>query len=60
MERKTVINDKLLSILACPACEDRPPVKLKDNVLVCEKCKRAYPIRDGIPVMLVDEAEMGE
>ena len=53
-----VIDEKLLEILACPACDDRPPVKLKGEKLVCEKCRRAYPIRDGIPVMLVEEAEI--
>ena len=52
------IDEKLLEILACPACDDRPPVKLKGEKLVCEKCKRAYPIRDGIPVMLIEEAEI--
>ncbi|MBP6965729.1 MAG: Trm112 family protein [Armatimonadetes bacterium] len=52
------IDDKLLHILACPACEERPHVELKDNRLYCQKCGRAYPIRDGIPVMLVDEATM--
>ena len=52
------IDEKLLEILACPACDDRPPVKLKGEKLVCEKCKRVYPIRDGIPVMLVEEAEI--
>ena len=50
------IDEKLLEILACPACDDRPQVKLKGEKLVCEKCRRAYPIRDGIPVMLVEEA----
>ena len=53
-----MVDEKLLEILACPACDDRPPVKLKGEKLVCEKCKRAYPIRDGIPVMLVEEAEI--
>ena len=52
------IDEKLLEILACPACDDRPPVKLKGEKLVCEKCRRAYPIKDGIPVMLVEEAEI--
>jgi len=52
------IDEKLLEILACPACDDRPPVKLMGEKLVCEKCRRAYPIRDGIPVMLVEEAEI--
>ena len=49
------IDEKLLEILACPIC--KTPVSLKDNNrLVCQKCSRAYPIREGIPVMLADEA----
>ncbi|HOK55562.1 MAG TPA: Trm112 family protein [Armatimonadota bacterium] len=54
------INKKLLDILCCPACDDRPKVELSDNRLICKKCGRAYPVRDGIPVMLVDEAEITE
>ena len=54
------INNKLLDILACPACDDRPPVELKGDKLVCAKCHRAYPIRDNIPIMLVDEATIEE
>ncbi|HHX38623.1 MAG TPA: Trm112 family protein [Armatimonadetes bacterium] len=51
-----MIDEKLLSILACPACDSRPRVLLKESGLVCTECGRVYPIRDGIPVMLVDEA----
>lgn len=51
-----MIDPKLLEILACPACEDRPHVILRGETLICEKCKREYPIKDGIPIMLVDEA----
>jgi uncharacterized protein len=51
----SVIDPKLLEILACPACKS--DVVLKDeNRLVCVQCRRVYPIRDGIPVMLIDEA----
>ena len=53
------IDPKLLEILACPACDDRPPVRQEGDRLICDKCHRRYPIRDGIPVMLVDEAEVG-
>lgn len=53
-----MIDEKLLELLACPACEDRPPVRLEGNRLICDKCHRAYPIRDGIPEMLVESAEM--
>jgi len=54
------LNPKILEILACPACDDRPPVQLEEESLVCIKCRRRYPVRDGIPIMLVEEAESEE
>jgi uncharacterized protein YbaR (Trm112 family) len=45
----------LLEILACPV--DHAPVRDTGSHLVCSSCGRRYPVRDGIPVMLVDEAE---
>jgi uncharacterized protein YbaR (Trm112 family) len=53
-----VISPDLLEILACPACDARPKVKLENDRLVCSECGRRYPVRDGIPVMLVEDAEM--
>ena len=50
-----MIDPKLLEILACPVCKTE--VKLEGDRLVCLQCGRRYPIRDGIPVMLVEEAE---
>ena len=50
-----MIDKKLLEILACPACQG--DVVLKDEKIVCTKCGRKYPVKNGIPVMLVDEAE---
>lgn len=50
-----MIDKELLDILACPLC--KTPVELVGDRLVCTKCGRKYPIRDGIPVMLVEEAE---
>lgn len=52
-----MIDDELLSILACPACKTN--VKLEGERLICQNpsCGLRYPIRDGIPVMLIDEAE---
>ena len=50
-----MIDKELLDILACPACKG--DVKLSDNKIVCVKCGRRYPIKDGIPIMLVDQAE---
>ena len=52
-----MISPDLLEILACPACDSRPKVTLENDRLVCSECGRRYPIRDGIPVMLVEDAE---
>jgi uncharacterized protein YbaR (Trm112 family) len=53
-----MIDQELLEILACPAC--KAPVRLEGDRLSCTSCGRRYPIRDGIPIMLVEEAEGGE
>ncbi len=50
-----MIDPKLLAILACPSCKTE--VKEQPDRLVCVKCGRRFPIRDGIPVMLLEEAE---
>ena len=52
-----MMDKMLLDILACPACQS--DVVERGGKIVCldPKCARKYPIRDGIPVMLVDEAE---
>ena len=50
-----MISKELLEILVCPVCKES--VRLESDELVCTKCQRKYPIKDGIPVMLVDEAE---
>lgn len=52
-----MIDKELLEILACPAC--KAEVRLEEERIVCTECKRRYPIRDGIPVMLIEEAEGG-
>ena len=51
-----MIDQELLDILACPVC--KTAVRLEGDRLICSQCGRRYPIRDGIPVMLVEEAEM--
>lgn len=50
------VDPELLEILACPAC--KTPVQLVKNgtALKCSQCNRVYPIKDDIPVMLIDEA----
>jgi uncharacterized protein YbaR (Trm112 family) len=54
------ISQELLEILACPACKAKVELKDDRNALKCVECKRVYPIRDDIPVMLVDEATIEE
>ena len=49
-------NEKLLEILACPKCKGDLTFSEKKDGLVCPKCKLRYPIRESIPVMLIDEA----
>ncbi len=51
-----VIDKELLEILACPKCKHGIKLTKKKDGLLCEKCGLIYPIKDGIPVMLVEEA----
>jgi tetraacyldisaccharide 4'-kinase len=51
-----ILDKKLLEILACPICKG-PLVYRKENAeLICKADRLAYPVRDGIPVMLEEEA----
>jgi uncharacterized protein YbaR (Trm112 family) len=52
------VSQELLDILVCPL--DKTPVKLTadQRALKCPSCRRVYPIREDIPVMLVDEARI--
>lgn len=50
------IDKELLDILACPKCKGRVTLTEKKDGLVCEKCRIVYPVKDDIPVMLIDEA----
>ena len=50
-----MIDQELIDILACPAC--KADVELIANKIVCKKCGKKYPVRGGVPVMLIDEAE---
>jgi uncharacterized protein len=53
-----VISKELLEILACPLCKEEVKLTADGNGLKCVKCHRVYPIRDGIPVMLIEEAKV--
>ncbi len=51
-----MLDAKLLAILACPICKAKINYNKKYNKIICNKCKLAYPVDDGIPVMLIDQA----
>ncbi|WKZ19309.1 MAG: Trm112 family protein [Candidatus Jettenia sp. CY-1] len=53
-----MITRELLDILACPLC--KTDVRLEGDRIVCTNCGRRYPVREDIPVMLIDEAELPE
>ena len=51
------LSPQLLAILVCPRCKGELELHASDPSLVCHACRLRYPIRDDIPIMLVDEAE---
>jgi uncharacterized protein YbaR (Trm112 family) len=51
------IDKELLEILACPKCKGELNPHAGENYLDCLNCRLRYRIEDGIPVMLIDEAE---
>lgn len=50
------IDNELLKILVCPLCKSELEYDEKNQELICHISKLAYAIKDGIPIMLVDEA----
>jgi hypothetical protein len=48
-----MIDRELIDILVCPAC--KADVELKKDKIVCKGCGRKYPVRDGVPVMIIEE-----
>ncbi|MFQ5441399.1 MAG: Trm112 family protein [Thermodesulfobacteriota bacterium] len=50
------IDKELLEILACPKCKGEIALSERGDGIVCQACRLVYPIKDGIPVMLIDEA----
>jgi hypothetical protein len=51
-----MIDEELRAILACPACKG-VELTFEETRIICRGCRKAYPVRDGIPVMLISEAE---
>ncbi|MBX3096173.1 MAG: hypothetical protein KF812_04870 [Fimbriimonadaceae bacterium] len=53
-----MLDPSFLAILACPKCDDRPPLtQTNESELLCPVCGARYPIEDGIPNLLVDDLE---
>jgi uncharacterized protein YbaR (Trm112 family) len=50
------LSKELLDILACPKCKGDIHLNQTEDGLVCDACRLMYPIKDDIPVMLIDEA----
>ena len=54
------VDKELLEILVCPNCHGEVEYLPDQERIVCKKCGLRYPVRDDIPVMLIDEAEKPE
>jgi uncharacterized protein YbaR (Trm112 family) len=52
------VNPELLEILVCPLCKVSVKLTADGQGLKCGQCRRVYPIKDDIPVMLVDESKI--
>jgi uncharacterized protein YbaR (Trm112 family) len=52
------ISKELLEILVCPICKATVELKPDQSGLKCVVCHRVYPVRDNIPIMLVDDAKI--
>ena len=50
------LSPQLLAILVCPKCKGALEYRESEPSLVCHQCRLRYPVRDGIPIMLLDEA----
>ena len=51
------LSQDLLNILACPKCKGDLQLNEAQTALDCSACKLRYPVKDDIPIMLIDEAE---
>ncbi|MCX8999291.1 Trm112 family protein [Rhizobiaceae bacterium BDR2-2] len=54
--RTSEVDPKLLDLLVCPLTKGRLRLDREHNELVSESARLAYPIRDGVPIMLISEA----
>ncbi|HEB68340.1 MAG TPA: Trm112 family protein [Desulfobulbus sp.] len=51
------MKQELLDILACPKCKGPIQLNTEKNGLICLSCKLVFPVRNDIPIMLIDEAK---
>ena len=51
------VSPQLLAILVCPKCKGELEYRTSPESLVCHTCRLVYPVEDGIPIMLIDEAK---
>ena len=56
MNKTTAVDPKLLEILVCPLTKGPLSYDKKNQELISEEARLAFPIREGIPIMLIDEA----
>jgi len=52
------VDARLLDILVCPICKANLEYRKAQAELLCSPCRLAFPVRDGIPIMLEDEARL--
>jgi uncharacterized protein len=52
-----MLDPQLLAILVCPRCKGELEYREAPEELVCQACALRYEVRDGIPIMLIDEAK---
>lgn len=60
MTQSPMLPQDLLDILVCPACKQPLAYSAEKQTLKCGACRRVYPIRDDIPILLVEEAKIEE
>lgn len=51
------VRSELLEILACPQCKQAVELAVENDYILCHACRLRYPVRDDIPIMLIDESE---
>ena len=57
IEDTIMIKQELIDILACPKCKGPVEFIQEQSGLICRACQLLYPIREDIPIMLIDEAK---